>query len=209
MRENHYGFFYSSVQLHFTTDQKLYYAPEERILLARKGFITKDCEVPIYYLISEPSFEFSTILCFEFTDIYSRTALKGKVDAIFVPQLNRDTNYFSSIVTATARDLHCFIIQTNTSIYGDSRITGPLKTEMKNILQIKGGTNDVVIVGEIDVQSLRQRQQNYQDEVSGMIDACLNCKKRKNSKRKDPCEGCEKTPKKNSIKGTPPNFNRS
>ncbi len=188
--------------------EKLYYAPEEQELLARQGLGTVDCVSPFYYVVSEPSFEFSTILCFEFTDIYSRAALKGKVDALFVPQLNRDTNYFSSIVTATSRDLHCFIIQTNTSIYGDSRITGPFKTEMKNILQIKGGTNDVVIVGEIDVQRLRERQKSYREEISKIIQTCLNCSKRLHLKSNNPCENCKTTPGKSQIKGTPPNFYR-
>ena len=188
--------------------EKLYYAPKERELLARQGLITNDCVSPFYYVVSEPDFEFSTILCFEFTDIYSRAALKGRVDALFVPQLNSDTNYFSSIVTATSRDLHCFIIQTNTSIYGDSRITGPFKTEMKNILQIKGGTNDVVIVGEIDVQRLRKKQKSYQKEISSIIQTCLNCSKRQHLKSKNPCKNCKIIPKKDSIKGTSPNFYR-
>lgn len=39
----------------------------------------------------------------------------------------------------TARDLHVFIVQANTSIYGDSRITGPFGRNDRNVLQIKGG----------------------------------------------------------------------
>jgi hypothetical protein len=188
--------------------EKLYYAPEEQKLLARQGFITADCKSPFYYVISEPKFEFSTILCFEFTDVCSRAALKGRIDALFVPQLNRDTHYFSSIVTTTSRDLHCFIVQTNTSIYGDSRITGPFKAELKNILQIKGGTNDIVIVGEIDVQRLRKRQIDYPNELTETIQKCLMCKKRLHSPNRNPCENCKVLPEKNSIKGTPPNFHR-
>ena len=64
--------------------------------------------------------------------------MKSKIELLFVPQLNKDTNYFSAIVESTSRDLHCFVIQANTSAYGDSRITAPYKTEEKNILQIKG-----------------------------------------------------------------------
>lgn len=188
--------------------EKLYYAPEERKLLARLGYITMDNKFPYYYVFSEPNFTFSTILCFEFTDICSRAALKSKIDALFVPQLNRDTNYFSSIVSATSRDLHCFIIQTNTSIYGDSRITGPFKTERKNILQIKGGTNDVVILGEIDVPKLRARQNSCEKDLSMAINACLKCSKTSKKSTLKRCKTCEHN-KPNDIKGTPPNFHRT
>lgn len=197
--------FYRSTVLCFR--EKLYYAPEEKKLLARLGYVTKDCETPFYYIFREHNFSFSTILCFEFTDICSRAALKGKIDALFVPQLNRDTNYFSSIVSSTSRDLHCFIIQTNTSIYGDSRITGPFKTELKNILQIKGGTNDVVIIGEIAVEKLRDRQRSYEKEVLSEVEECLNCKKRLHNTTYNPCEKC-KPHNRSNIKGTPPNFHR-
>ena len=197
--------FYQSTILCFR--EKLYYAPEEKKFLARLGYITNDCTAPFYYIFKELGFSFSTILCFEFTDVCSRAVLKGKIDSLFVPQLNRDTHYFSSIVSATSRDLHCFIIQTNTSIYGDSRITGPFKTDLKNILQIKGGTNDVVILGEIDIRQLRNRQENYEKEVMCEIQKCLSCKKRLRHAACNPCERCNH-PKQSNIKGTPPNFHR-
>lgn len=41
--------------------------------------------------------------------------MKTNIDMLFIPQLNRDTNYFASIVESAARDLHCFVIQANTS----------------------------------------------------------------------------------------------
>lgn len=129
---------------------------------------------------------------------------------MFVPQLNRDTNYFSSIVTSASRDLHCFIVQTNTSIYGDSRITGPFRTELKNILQIKGGINDVVIIGEVDVQKLQEKQRNNENEIFKEVKRCLDCKKRINKKSAhDPCKKCRNNIHTQSdIKGTPPNFIR-
>ena len=73
------------------------------------------------------------MLCFELTSIKERAKLADCVTNLFVPVLNRDTNYFSSIVDSTARELYCFISLANTSIYGDSRITGPLNTVKKDI----------------------------------------------------------------------------
>jgi hypothetical protein len=131
--------------------------------------------------------------------------MKGKVDALFVPQLNRDTHYFSSIVSATARDLHCFIIQTNTSKYGDSRITAPYKTEMKNIVQVKGGINDVILVGQINLDALHKRQSTYTTELLDVVNTCYNCQKHS---RKDACKKCKHKLSISDVKGTPPNFHR-
>jgi hypothetical protein len=195
--------YYQNVLLLFR--EKNYYAPEEQILLAKSHYRINNCSIPFFYLVSEKFFSFSTILCFEFTDIYSRAAMKGKVDALFVPQLNRDTHYFSSIVSATARDLHCFIIQTNTSKYGDSRITAPYKYEMKNIVQVKGGINDVILVGQINLDALHERQRTYMVELLDVINACYNCPKRS---RKDACKKCKHKISTSDIKGTPPNFYR-
>ena len=108
--------------------EKNFYAPEEKDCLYKLGYRISNPERPLYYVIYSNGIRYSSILCFEFTDISSRASLKSKVDALFVPQLNKDTNYFSSIVESTSRDLHCLIVQANTSKYGDSRITGPYDT---------------------------------------------------------------------------------
>ena len=79
----------------------------------------QDQITPFYYIFKNCDVAFSTILCYEFTDIASRLIMKGNIDILFVPQLNKDTNYFASIVESAARDLHCFVIQANTAIYGD------------------------------------------------------------------------------------------
>lgn len=57
-----------------------------------------------------------------------------------------------------SRDLHCYCVQVNSSDYGDSRITRPAKTDNKDIIRTKGGTNSTILVGEIDIESLRNFQ---------------------------------------------------
>ncbi|MCH9662265.1 MAG: hypothetical protein K0U66_01225 [Gammaproteobacteria bacterium] len=83
---------------------------------------------------------------------------KSKVDSLFASEWNKDVNYFSNIVESTSRDLHCFFIQSNTSKYGDSRITLPKKTENKNLIQVKGGKNNVLLVDDINLSDLRNFQ---------------------------------------------------
>lgn len=185
--------------------EKNYYAPEERMSLAALGYVCKNPDQAVYYLINNGFEKFSTILCFEFTDIASRCFMKGKLDFLCVPQLNRDTNYFSSIVEATARDLHTLVVQANTSKYGDSRITGPYKTDFKDILKIKGGDNEILIVGQLDLKKLQRFRAEYYNRFEKQINKCLNCMKIRSVKQLfDKCKKCRNN--KGVIKGLPPNW---
>ncbi len=185
--------------------EKNYYAPEERMDLAALGYTCKNPDKAIYYLIGNGFEKFSTILCFEFTDIASRCIMKGKLDFLCVPQLNRDTNYFSSIVEATARDLHTLVVQANTSKYGDSRITGPYKTDFKDILKIKGGENEILIVGKLELKQLQNFRSDYYSKFEKQIDKCLKCKKVHSVHQLlTKCPRCKD--KKENIKGLPPNW---
>lgn len=184
--------------------EKNNYAPDEMVELAQQRYYSRNPSKSIYYLVNDGKIQYSTILCYEFTDIASRYLLKGKTDFICVPQLNRDTNYFSSIVESASRDLHTIIVQANTSKYGDSRITGPFKTDYKDVLKIKGGKNDILIVGEIKWKELQDFRKNYYQRLYRSIQSCYLCD-RKNRK----CDNCKQNflKTKKHIKGLPPNWN--
>ncbi len=191
--------------------EKKYYAPKEKIELSHLGYKCEDITKPVYYVVDNGKYRYSTILCYEFTDILSRASIKSQIEALFVPQLNRDTNYFSAIVEASARDLHCFVIQANTAAYGDSRITAPYVSAQKNILQIKGGETDVVMIVTLDMEGLLKKRKNYPDKLGETIKACLKCAKSRNKNKPygeiaRKCEKCKKLLKDEYIKGTPPNF---
>lgn len=51
-----------------------------------------------------------------------------------------------------------FVAQVNTSQYGDTRLTQPVETARKDILKLKGGKNDAILTGEINIKELRQFQ---------------------------------------------------
>ena len=189
--------------------EKNFYAPEEKFYLSRIGFKCIDHQKPIYYIVDNNKYRYSTILCYEFTDIISRASMKSKIEALFVPQLNSDTNYFASIVESSARDLHCFVIQANTSEYGDSRITAPYKTIFKNIMQIKGGDTDVVMISTLKISELKDKRSSYSTQLKNIAN-CLTCKKLSMLARKEliftHCEKCKELIFDKKIKGTPPNF---
>ncbi len=189
--------------------EKNFYAPEEKDCLYKLGYRVSNPQKPIYYIVHSNGMHYSTILCFEFTDIYSRACLKSKIDTLFVPQLNKDTNYFSSIVESTSRDLHCFIVQANTSKYGDSRITAPYDTIHRNIVQIKGGINDLVIIGELELDKVRTARKQYEDNRNKIKLHCFACKKVKKANYPNyfiACRTCRYHTEKQFVKDIPAHF---
>lgn len=113
-------------------------------------------------VIRHGDFQFAILICSELTNIAYRTSLRGKVDALFVPEWNQDTESFNALVESAALDIHAYIIQCNDRQYGDSRVRAPYKESWKrDLVRIKGGKNDYFVIGEIDVLTLRQFQSNY------------------------------------------------
>jgi len=105
---------------------------------------------------------FAFLICSELTNISHRSALRGKVDALFVPEWNQDTETFNALVESAALDIHAYIVQCNDRQYGDSRIRAPFKESwQRDVLRVKGGVTDYCVIGEIDVQALRQFQSSF------------------------------------------------
>lgn len=105
---------------------------------------------------------FALLICSELTNISYRSALRGKVDALFVLEWNQDTETFNALVESAALDMHAYIIQCNDRQYGDSRIRAPAKDSWdRDVLRVKGGVTDYCVIGEIDVQALRQFQSSH------------------------------------------------
>lgn len=113
-------------------------------------------------IIQHGDFRFALLNCSELTNIRYRTELRGKIDALFVPEWNSDTETFNALVESAALDIHAYIIQCNNRQYGDSRIRAPYKDRWKrDLLRVKGGNHDYCITGEIDVQALRRFQSSH------------------------------------------------
>ena len=156
--------------------EKNHYAPAEISALAMKKYNCIDPDTSSIHLISWNDFKYSDLVCYELTNIEYRYLLRGKIDMLLVPELNKDTSYFSSIVESAARDLHCFVVQANTSKYGDSRITGPYKSLYKDIIKIKGGENDVLLVGTADFGIVKRKRNEFPKELESKKAAAWNGK---------------------------------
>ncbi|CAM8832499.1 Reverse transcriptase domain-containing protein [Burkholderia pseudomallei] len=113
-------------------------------------------------IVQHGDLRFALLICSELTNISYRAALRGKVDALFVPEWNQDTETFNALVESAALDVHAYIIQCNDRQYGDSRIRAPFKESwQRDLLRVKGGVTDYCVIGEIDVQALRQFQSSH------------------------------------------------
>ncbi|WP_160140164.1 hypothetical protein [Chryseobacterium sp. c4a] len=114
---------------------------------------------------------FSVYNCFELADINHRSLFKSKVDFIIASEYNKDTSYFADIAGAWVRDIHSYFIQVNSSDFGDSRIIQPSKSFCKDLIQVKGGNNSTILVGNLDIQKLRNFQYKeyhlQKDDIDG------------------------------------------
>lgn len=147
------------------------YSPIEIKELSKIGKKSENLKNPEYQVFKWGGLNIASLVCFELTDVSARALLKGMCDVLTVSVFNPDTTYFSKIISSTSRDLHCFIAQSNTSLYGDSRITGPYDRDSKDIVRLKGGENDNVIIGSINLSKYRNFQHNYLNNFEKEIEA--------------------------------------
>ncbi|MDA9554845.1 hypothetical protein N9R54_01295 [Pelobium sp.] len=148
---------------------KNHYSPGEEFLISKNHLSVPKPKPYRYDIFNWRNIYFSSFYCFELANSLHRSLFKGKIDLLVGVEWNRDTNYFSNIVEASSRDLHVFVAQVNTSQYGDTRLTQPKDTNGKDLLKLKGGTNDAILITNIDIDKLRefQRQKIITPEFNG------------------------------------------
>jgi hypothetical protein len=105
------------------------------------------------------NFFFSCLICSELTDISNRMKLRGEIDTLIVVEWNRDIKSFNALVESASLDIHSYVVQVNNRLYGDSRVRAPGKEDYeRDIVQVRGGEHDYLVVGKIDIESLRDFQ---------------------------------------------------
>ncbi|MDR1806128.1 MAG: hypothetical protein LBQ80_05115 [Clostridium sp.] len=146
---------------------KKHYSPEEKRIIEGYDFNVIESDKP-RLLYRWHDCYFPVYCCYELASISDRAEFMSWADMVVAVEFNSDVNYFGNIVDSLARDLHCYFVQVNTSQYGDSRITQPTKSEERNLIAVKGGLNHSLLIGEIDIQGLREFQvKNYNLQKSG------------------------------------------
>lgn len=141
-----------------TFRQKNHLAPKEDLALQAYGYSKPLKTNDVYYHYQWHNAYFAVYNCFELADIVDRSIFKSEIDFVVATELNKDIHYYSDIVGATVRDLHCYFIQANCSKWGDSRITEPSKHDTRDLVRVKGGINPSVLIEDIDLSKLREFQ---------------------------------------------------
>jgi predicted amidohydrolase len=113
-------------------------------------------EKPIYV---HNGVNLGVMICSELQNAKARIKFQGAIDALMILSWNKDLETFSSLIEASALDIHAYMILVNNRKYGDSRVRSPAKESfMRDIARLRGGDNDFVVAATIDIQSLRAFQ---------------------------------------------------
>lgn len=143
--------------------EKNHYSPNEKRNIKAQRLTPAEGEKKKYYMFVWDGLCFAPYNCFELADINHRSIFKSRIDILTACVWNPDTRYFSNIIESISRDLHCFVIQANSSTYGDSRVTAPRKTDEMDIIKVKGGENSTILTATLKIKELREFQ-TWEDE---------------------------------------------
>lgn len=114
------------------------------------------------YIINHSKFVFSGLICNDLLNIDYRQNLRGKIDALVVVEWNKDVDTYDALVQSTSSDLHCFVLQVNNRLYGDTRLRGPYKESyLRDMVRVRGGELDYFVVATLNVDALREFQRNH------------------------------------------------
>lgn len=135
---------------------------EERELFDHAGLTVQPkvaWKTPQPPVIAHGDFRFAILVCSELTNIAYRSSLRGRVDALLVPEWNRDLATFGALVDSAALDIHTYVVQVNNRTYGDTRIRAPRMREWeRDVVRLRGGAHNFSVIGEIDSFLLREFQ---------------------------------------------------
>lgn len=152
---------YESVSGMVFQKPKNYMPPFELKFIKNLGKTPYIPHTPYYINVKYGNLSYVTMTCYEVTNIHDRCAMANKINCLYMPVYNKDTNYFSAIINSFSRDISCFIAQSNSNNLGDTCIRQPTSSICADIIKAKGGVNNYIIVGEINTSKLIKDNNSY------------------------------------------------
>lgn len=142
---------------------KNYYSPAEKEMI-EKANLKVPIIKPKYNIFSWNDLFFVNFNCFEVADIQERAKFKSEIDLFCMSVYNKDIPYFSNLVESLSRDLHCYVIQVNTTNLGDNRLTQPSESIFKDLIKLKGGQNPTLLIHSVNFNEIKQFQLDYYND---------------------------------------------
>ena len=138
-------------------------APGEEVNLSNHAGLKLEPRVrwasPKPPVLQHKGLHFALLICSEMTNISYRSSLRGRIDALIVPEWNQDLSTFGALVESASLDIHAYIVQVNNRTHGDTRIRAPrTKDWQRDVVRLRGGSHNFAVVGEIDYFELREFQ---------------------------------------------------
>jgi hypothetical protein len=142
---------------------KNHYSPSEKLLIKNlrlkvPEILVKSKQKYAYHKCKWRGVSFASYNCFELADISHRILFKSEVDLLIACVYNKDINYFKSILESAVRDIHCYVAQSNTSLYGGSCVLQPTSSISMEKIYVKGGENNTILTTTLDIKVLRKFQ---------------------------------------------------
>ncbi|MDV0443499.1 hypothetical protein [Methanorbis rubei] len=150
---------------------KNHYAPGEIFQLENYGYSLPNLNSHVYHLYKWRKAQFTVYNCFELADIQHRALFRSELDYLIACSFNKDIHYFMDILDSVVRDVHCYVVYSNTSEFGCSRILRPTKHELKNMMQVGGGVNCTLLAGDLDIEALAKFQSHGYDKTDDSFKA--------------------------------------
>lgn len=142
--------------------EKVIAALEEAKNLFEEGGKVLEASTSIKYIVNHGGLFMSGLICNDLLNIDYRQSLRGKIDTLIVIEWNKDVDTYDALVSATANDLHCYVVQVNNRAYGDTRLRAPYKESyQRDRVRVRGGELDYFVLTSLEIVELRKFQDHH------------------------------------------------
>jgi predicted amidohydrolase len=133
--------------------EKRYLSPQEQrqIEAASVVHVKAGDDVPVY---AWRGIRFASLVCFEFADIATRTALREHADLLTVSSLNRDWRYFDAIQESTTRDNYCLTVCVNSGAFPGTKVMRPTSSAKSVAASVHGSDDPALVSRKIDMHPI-------------------------------------------------------
>ena len=146
---------YNDLDILVINGYKRFFNLDEEIKFCERNIKIVEGDMTSLYLSNDIG-NFSVLVCYDTLHIETLSALKGRVDTVFVPAYNRDVNTFKGVADAMSKIVYCNFVIANTGLYGGSVVRLPYyDVHRREALTLEGNEMFGAQLVDIPIQHLR------------------------------------------------------